>query len=92
MEDIITRLEKIADKLTKDKSYVYILEKYECYDRWSNIVGCYDTPEKTYDAAGYILDWISFSLDDIINLNENSSIESDDRNNILIKVYKFAIQ
>ena len=92
MEEIVSKLENIANKLTGDKSYVYILEEYECYDGISKIIGCYDTPHKAYDAACNIIDWVSFSSEDLNYLRENHSIESYDIGNMSVKVYKFNVQ
>jgi hypothetical protein len=94
MQDIIERLEKVVNKLTNltnDKKIIYVLEEIECYDGFNKIKACYDDPDKVYEAACDIIDWVSFSSEDLFYLGEGSYIESDEVGNRLVKVSKFAL-
>ena len=57
MDDIVTRLENIINQVTH---YVYVLEEYECYEGYSDIKGCYFTPEKVYEESKDMIEYLSF--------------------------------
>ena len=89
MDDLVSRLENIINQVTR---YVYILEEYECYEGYSDIKGCYFTPEKVYTDAEDMIEYLSFSIKDVINLNNGDCIESKDVNNKVIKIHKFLVE
>ena len=90
MDDIVCRLENIVKDLTR---YVYVLEIYDCYDGYSDIKGCYFKPEKAYEEANNIIDYLPFSLKDVEKLQIGDVIESDeDVNSKIVKIHKFLIE
>ena len=89
MDDLVSRLENIINQVTK---YVYILEEYDCYEGYSDIKGCYFTPEKVYSDAEKLIEYLSFYLKDVEKLGNGDFIESKDVNNKTVKIHKFLVE
>lgn len=89
MEEIVARLERVAETLEK-QSPIYVVVERDSYEGFIKTVTCHNTPQKALRAVEEISDWSSMAAADLEKLSCESML-SESSSSRLIDVYKCAL-